>query len=195
MLAMKRSNRAILILVLTAFSLFAGRYGCFYLGKYQDRYRQPWAYGPGPLLVGRWEGVCMDPDGQPHRVYIDIDEPMTDQERWKRLGRPHRKKGAKSDPRFFDGAGVVENAGRRDSCRIWGALEQADGQALHFQIRPLKEPATPGFNLKFLKGRWTGEQINLSVDFVWIKPDGSSFSDSADPRYSTQGQLALHRVR
>lgn len=174
-----------------------GRTGCFYAKKYYDTYRRPWAYARHagqPLLVGRWQGSCIDPDQVTHRIDLEIYHPTTDEQRWRRLsGR--RIKRDRSSPTFFDGAAILSTGSRRDSCELWGGLDKADGHEVHFQLRPVHDKHPPGFHPNLLKGTWQGDEIDLTVEFAWFREDGSSFSDSADPRYSTPGKLLLQRVK
>jgi len=171
------------------------RYGCYYLDQQLDAKRRPWAYSSDqPLLVGRWVGECRDPDGIVHRVDMTIDEPLTDEERWKRANRKKRKRDRGSRT-FFDGLALVETQGRLDTFELWGGLDAPDGHQIHFQWRPLEgKTHPPGFNLNAMKGDWQGDAIDLEVGFSWFRQDGSSFSDSADPRYSQKGQLLLKRA-
>lgn len=183
----------IVIAAVFALALF-GRYGYYLIDKKLDAYRRPWAYSPdAPLLVGRWQGACTDPDKVTHKVELEIFEPLSDEERKEKFNKRRRKKRSRSSSTFFDGIAVVTVNGSRDTCELWGGLDKADGHQIHFQLRPLDDVHRPGFNINLLKGDWQQHTIDLSVDFAWFRPDGSSFSDSADPRYSTQGQLQLKR--
>lgn len=192
-------NKTKTILVFTGLLLLvmSGRYACFYYERYNDNYRRPWAYSADagkPLLVGKWKGVCIDPDQVSHSVDMEIFEPISDAERWKRMGKSRRKK-SKKDLCFFDGMAVLGVGGKRDSCELWGGLEKADGQKLHFQFSPISGKHPTGFNLNLLNGTWQGNQIDLSVEFAWFQPDGSSHYESDDPRHNTPGRLVLHRVK
>lgn len=190
-------NTKIKVLIVAVFALaLFGRYGWYYLDKKYDTYRRPWAYSSNPdspLLVGRWSGVCTDPDKVVHKVNLEIFEPQSDEERMKKFNRRPRKKRSRSSATFFDGIATVEANGKSHTCELWGGLDKADGHRIHFQLRPLDDVHPPGFNLNLLEGNWQQHTIDLSVVFAWFRPDGSSFSDSADPRYDTKGRLLLTR--
>jgi hypothetical protein len=123
---------------------------------------------------------------------MEIFVPETDEKRWKRATRKRSSK-ARRDLLFFNGLAVVTAHGQRDSCELWGGLEDAQGRNFHFQMAPLNGRHAKGFNFNLLKGNWNGNTMELEATFVWIKPDGSSFSDSADPRYETPGYLKMQR--
>ena len=174
-----------------------GKVGSYYFDNKYDTYRRPWAYSSDPakpLLVGKWQGTCTDPDQVVHQVEMEIFFPTTDEERWKRVsGR--RNKRDRSSRTFFDGMAVLKTNGKRDTCELWGGLDKPDGHDIHFQFRPVSGVHPPGFNLNLLKGKWQENTIDLSVDFAWFLPDGSSHYDSADPRHDTNGKLLLTRAK
>ena len=170
--------------------------GCFYFDKQYDNYRRPWAFSSDstkPLLVGKWQGSVTDPDNRIHEVEMEIFSPTTDEERWKWVSSTNVKRDRRNTT-FFDGRAVLEVNGHRDSCELWGGLEKADGHDLHFQFRPMNDVHPPGFNLNLLGGTWEENTIDLTVDFAFFRPDGSSFYTSEDPRYDQKGHLMLKRV-
>ncbi|MFN4255064.1 MAG: hypothetical protein ACK4Q5_08685 [Saprospiraceae bacterium] len=172
-----------------------GRVACFFANKKYDTLRRPWAYSDDPtqpLLVGRWQGSVTAPDNIVHKVDMEIFEPTSDAERWKRLSQ-RRIKRDRSSRTFFDGVAVLETNGRRDTCELWGGLDAPDGHAIHFQLRPLHDVRPPGFNLNLLEGEWQGHTLELAATFAFFRPDGSSYSDSADPRYEQKGRLPMNR--
>ncbi len=174
-----------------------GKVGCFYFDKQYDNYRRPWAFSSDstkPLLVGKWQGSCTDPDQVVHKVEMEIFSPTTDEERWKRVSSRNVKRD-RSSTTFFDGLAVLETQGKRDSCELWGGLDKADGQGLHFQFWPISDVHPPGFNLNLLNGKWKDDTIDLSVEFAWFRPDGSSHYDSADPRHEMKGKLLMTRIK
>jgi len=183
--------------VLLLASVLLGRYGCYYLNKKYDTYRRPWAYSNDPtkpLLVGKWQGVCTDPDGINHKVEMEIFEPITEDERWERFNQK-RSKRDRSSRTFFDGFALLEVNNKKDSCELWGGLDQADGHKIHFQLSPLSQVHPPGFNLNLLRGDWQENTLDLTVEFAWFRPDGSSFYSSEDPRHDTPGRLVLSRMK
>ncbi len=174
-----------------------GRYGCYFINKKYDTYRRPWAYSADaskPLLVGKWQGSVTDPDNVVHKVEMEIFVPMTDEERKSRLFQKRIKRD-RSSRTFFDGMAVLEVNGKRDSCELWGGLNEPDGHQIHFQFRPVNDVHPPGFNLNLLEGTWQEHTLDLTVDFAFFRPDGSSFYSSEDPRHDQKGQLRLKRVR
>ena len=171
--------------------------GCFYLDKKYDTIRRPWAYSDDtskPLLIGKWKGKVTDPDNIVHEVEMEIFPPTTDEKRWKRVSSK-RVKRDRSSRTFFDGMAVLAVNGKKDSCELWGGLDRPDGHQIHFQFRPVKDVHPPGFNLNLVEGVWQGDTIVLDVTFAFFRPDGSSHSDSADPRYDQKGKLTVERIK
>ncbi len=194
---MKYSTKIKLFIALLLASVIFGRFGCYYLNKKYDTYRRPWAYSNDAskaLLVGKWQGTCIDPDQISHKVEMEIVVPMTDDERWNRVFQKRIKRD-RSSPTFFDGFAVLETNGQKDTCELWGGLDKANGHEIHFQLSPISKVHPPGFNLNLLKGNWQDNSIDLAVDFAWFRPDGSSLYSSEDPRHDTKGKLVMSRVK
>jgi hypothetical protein len=194
---MQYSTKIKLLIIGLVASVVLGKIGCYYFDKKYDTYRRPWAYTSDPtkpLLVGKWQGACTDPDKVVHRVQMEIFEPLSDEERWK-LNSRKRKKRNRSSRTFFDGTAVLTTNGKRDTCELWGGLDKADGNYIHFQFSPVNGVHPPGFNLNLLEGKWQENTIDLSVDFAWFRPDGSSFYSSEDPRHDMKGKLLLTRAK
>ncbi len=194
---MAYSTKLKLLIVGLIAAVVLGRYGCFYLDKKYDTFRRPWAYSDDPdkpLLVGRWQGQVSDPDNIVHQVTLEIAEPLSDEKRQKRFFQKRIKRD-RSSRTFFDGIAVLESQGRRDTCEIWGGIDQPDGHQIHFQFRPVHDYHPPGFNLNLAEGFWQENNLDLNIQFAWFRPDGSSYSDSADPRYDQKGRLKMHRVK
>lgn len=177
--------------------LILSRLSCYFIDKQYDYYRRPWAYSSDPnkpLLVGKWKGAFTDPDQIDHSVWIEIFEPTTAEERMKRFAH-NRVHTDHSSPTYFEGLALMESQGRRDSFELWGGLKKRDGHELHFQMRPLKDKHPPGFNLNECRGNWNGDAIDLNLTYSWFRPDGSSFYNSADPRFSAEGKMVMGRVK
>ena len=194
---MKYSTKLKLFIALLLASVIFSRFGCYYLNKKYDTYRRPWAYSDDPskpLLVGKWQGTCIDPDQISHIVEMEILLPTTDDERWKRSTQK-RPKRDRSSTTFFNGFSILEANGKKDTCELWGGLDKADGHEVHFQFSPISKVHPPGFNLNLLKGNWQDNTIDLGVDFAWFRTDGSSFYNSEDPRHDTKGKLLLSRIK
>ncbi len=186
----------LVIIGVLAFGLL-GRVGCYYVNKKYDTVRRPWAYSDDPnkpLLVGKWQGSVTDPDGVLHKVEMEIVEPMSDEERQKRFSR-RRIKRDRSSSTFFDGTATLESNNHRASCEIWGGLDDPEGHQIHFQFRPVDDVHPPGFNLNLAEGTWKEDTLDLQVNFAFFRPDGSSFSDSADPRFEQKGKLVMSRIK
>ncbi len=172
-----------------------GRVGCYFVNKKYDTYRRPWAYSSDaskPLLVGKWKGIVTDPDNVVHQVEMEIFEPMSDEKRMKRFQRKRIKRD-RSSRTFFDGMAVLEVNGHRDSSELYGGLDEPDGHQIHFQFRPVNDVHPPGFNLNLVEGNWQENTLDLNVTFAFFKPDGGSYSDSADPRFDKKGKLLMTR--
>ena len=194
---MSYSTRIKIFLVFALLLFVFGRYGLFYLDKAWDTQRRPWAYSKDPdkpLLVGRWQGQCVDPDGITHQISMEIVEPLTDKDRMKRINRARAKrKRSKSSPTEFNGMAIIRTAAWRDSFELWGGLDDPKGHALHFQWRPTDGTYPPGFVINNLKGQWQDHTITLEAAFAFFRPDGSSFYDSADTRHDQKAKLTLQR--
>lgn len=191
---MNSSNKIKWLIVGLIAAVVLCKAGCFYLDKKYDTWRRPWAYDSSkPLLVGKWQGRCLDPDGVAHQIDLEILLPTTDDERWKRVNRRHAMRN-RTDRTFFDGIAILETNGSRDTCELWGGLDKADGHEIHFQFRPINDVHPPGFNLNLLDGNWEGNTIDLAVTFAFFKPDGSSFYSSEDPKHDMKAKLVMSRV-
>lgn len=194
---MTYSSKIKAFIVLVIVFAVLGRVGLYYLDKKYDAWHRPWAYSDDPnkpLLVGKWAGEYSDPDNIVHKIEMEVFVPTTDEERWRKLNRPHGGRSG-TNPRFFDGMALIETQGKQDSFELWGGLDKADGAGLDFQMRPVNGVYPVGFNLNQLKGNWTGDKIRLTIAFALHRADGSSYYDSADPRHNTEGTLLLSRVK
>jgi hypothetical protein len=192
-----KKRKFLLVLFAILGSVFAARYGLFHFGKQMDVRQRPWAYSNDPtkpLLVGKWTGSCQDPDGAVHEVALVIVPPLTDEERWHKLGKRRGKRNYRPKGNF-DGTAVLKASGKSESCTIWGAIDPPDGNRIQLQISPVddnaKRPA--GFNVRALEGIWNGDALEVTVEFVYIQPDGSSFWNSDDPRHNFKGRLVMRR--
>ncbi|MBL7825452.1 MAG: hypothetical protein JNJ57_02400 [Saprospiraceae bacterium] len=189
-------NKLLFLIIGLAGVVLLGRYACYFVDKKYDTIRRPWAYSSDPskpLLVGKWQGSVLDPDNNAHEVFLEIEEPLSDEKRKNRFFQKRIKRN-RSSRTFFDGMAILASRGRRDTCEIWGGLDQPDGNQIHFQFRPLHDVHPPGFNLNLAEGVWQEHQLELSISFTWFRPDGSSFSDSADPRFEQKGVLKMTRI-
>lgn len=122
--AMRNNKKVFLILAVAVGLLMVFRYGCFQASLAYDAYSRPWAYGAEPLLVGVWSGELRDPDGTNWKIRLEIFEPTTSEERWRRIDRP-RKVAPRTERTFMDGIACTGSGRRRDTLEIWGGLDEA----------------------------------------------------------------------
>jgi hypothetical protein len=185
----------LLVLALLSAGIY---YAKFYGGKYLDQYQRPWAYSTTePLLVGRWRGQFRDPDGIAKTLDLQIDLPETDDERWAKAARRSRRD--RSNKRAFDGTATVTSKLGREDYEIYGAVDRDNDHqfSLHFQTVDGKFPLGPNFYVNITEKKdnsWSGNQLKTTLRFAWHRRDGSSFSDSADPRYDRTANVVLTRV-
>lgn len=194
---MRFSTKTIFLIIGLIALVALSKYGCYAFDKKYDTYRRPWAYSDNPdkpLLVGKWQGSVTDPDGRLHHVELEIVEPISDEERMKRLFR-ERPKQDRSSPTFFEGMAILEANGHSDSCEIWGGLDEPDSHQIHFQFRPVNDVHPTDFNLSSAEGNWQENTLELEVSFAFFLENGASYSDSADPRYEQKGKLIMARIK
>lgn len=193
-----RSPTKVILLIIGLIALFIlTRYGCYAIDETYDTFRRPWAYSDDPdkaLLIGKWQGSVTNPDRVLHKVEMEIFVPRTDEERLGRLFQA-RSTQDRSSPTFFDGMAIVEVNGRRDSCEIWGGLDEPDGHQIQFQFRPFYDKHPTGFNLSSAVGNWQENSLELDVSFAFFLENGTSYADSADPRYEQKGKMVMTRTK
>lgn len=173
-----------------------------YYGSYfMDLYQRPWAYSResnAPLLVGKWQGSFTDPDGVVKKLAVEIFVPLTDEERWDKAGRKSRRRKSFSHKRSVDGVAWVNSRLGQEEYEIYGAVEEKDFHRLHFNFRPKdeKKRVLPNFTLSEAKnGLWQTDELQLSLSFSYHKADGSSFWNSADPRFDKKVSMTLTRQK
>lgn len=194
---MKISIKQIVLMLAILTLGFLSRYAFIYFDEKMDTHLRSWAYSDDPnkpLLVGQWAGEFTDPDRVSHKIEMEIFEPTTADERWRKYDFPHSGRGDITDKLFFDGIAFIETHGKQDTVEIWGGLEKDDGYDLHVQLRQVDGLHPPGFNLSAATGVWQDHTIDLSTEFTWYQTDGSRYSDSADPRFEMKGKLVLKRT-
>ena len=180
-------------------------YECkYYYSYYADLKDRPWAYrrDENPkLLVGKWKGAFQDPDGVQKTIELEILEPTTDEERKKNAGRRSRRRsglGNQSNKQGFDGFATVTGKLGKEEYEIYGAVEKKDFHHLHFNFRPRdeKKRVLPNFTLSEAKnGVWQTNELQLTLSFSYHKADGSSFWNSADPRFDKKAAVILTRQK
>lgn len=170
----------------------------FYGGKFIDQYTQTWAYSQTePLLVGTWQGVFRDPDGVSKTLNLRIDVPLTDDERLARTSRKSRRR--RKDKRAFDGVATVSSRLGREVYELNGTVDRTNDHqfSLDFTTQGGKYPVTPNFYINDTKSsdnQWRADQMRLTLRFAYIRPGGSSFYSSSDPRFKKTVSLELRRV-
>lgn len=183
--------KKILLFLLLGVGLSWGIYECRYASTYwMDPQAQPWAYSTDPnalLLPGIWHATVKDPDGLVRKVRMQIFEPHTDAERDRTARRKARKrKPQHRDLRLFHGTAIAKSASGTEYYLVRGSVSESDYHQLELTFRAEDEKKRlPGFNLLLARtGTWHNNSLTLDLEFAWFREDGSSFSDSADPRYS-----------
>ncbi|QIP12648.1 hypothetical protein G8759_08440 [Spirosoma aureum] len=168
----------------------------FYGGKFFDRYQRPWAYSDTePLLVGHWQGSFNDPDGLSKNLTLTIDVPVTDDERWNKAFKKRRRR-SRSNKQAFDGLATVTSKLGREEYRINGSVNKDDYHlfTMHFGPVDAKYHVVPNFYINDIEqGRWETDAMTLTLRFSYFQKDGSSYSNSADPRFSKNVTVTLHR--
>lgn len=173
----------------------------YYGGYFMDLYQRPWAYSRdanAPLLVGKWKGRFADPDGVEKTLEVEIFVPLTEEERWEKAGRKSGRRRSSSNKRSFDGAAWVNSRLGNEEYEMYGAVEEGDFHRLHFNVRPKdeKKRVLPNFTLIEAKnGVWQNNELQLTLSFSYHKADGSSFWNSADPRFDKKVPVMLARQK
>ncbi|GAB3967920.1 hypothetical protein GCM10028806_11000 [Spirosoma terrae] len=196
---MKTPGGCLKILLVIFLVTLAIGFGSFYGRKFIDRYQRPWAYSTTePLLIGRWHGNFRDPDGIAKQLTIDLFEPESDDERWKRAFRSgKRRRRSSASQRSFDGKATVIGPAGREEYEVWGHVDKEDYHRVELDlIADEKKMLTrPNFYVNDVtKGQWNANKMSCLLTFSYRRPDGSSFWNSADPRYSKKINLTLDRL-
>ncbi len=190
----------ILLLVAVSWGVYEIRY---YSGLWWDYRTRPWAYSSddnAKLLVGKWQGAFSDPDKVSKRLHLEIFEPTTEAERRKSAGKRNRRGGGirHRDKTGFDGIATIESRLGKEEYEVYGSVNRDDYHQLKLNFRPADEQKRilPNFTAsQGLDGSWQGDELRISLTFSYQRADGSSFSSSADPRYSKIAKVTLARMR
>jgi hypothetical protein len=190
-------KKAILFLGVLAL-LSWGVYECkYYFSYWRDLQDKPWAYSNdknAKLLVGKWKGSFIDPNGVNKSIEIEIVEPTTQEERERKASR--KTKRSRGNKQGFDGMAVATSKLGIENYEIYGAVEKEDFHQLHFNFRPVDESkrVLPNFTLLEAKqGNWQDDELKLTLHFAYHKADGSSHWESANPIYSKTAMVVLKR--
>jgi hypothetical protein len=200
-----KGGRCLLLLFVLAL-LSWGMYECNYrISLWRDYQQRPWAYSKdkdAKLLVGKWQGQYKDPDGVVKAISLEIFEPLSDAERRKKAGNRHRRRargglGSRKDKRLFEGVATVTSSLGQEDYTLYGSVAAEDYHQLakvQFGAQDETTRLQPNFALNLAQsGHWAEDNMTIQVSFTYFKADGSSFSDSADPRYEKLEKLVLRR--
>jgi hypothetical protein len=194
-----RSKGCLLIFAVLAGAALAITALKFYGGKFLDQYQRPWAYSTTePLLVGNWRGQFRDPDGVAKTLTVRIDPPQTDDERWKQAGQRSRRRRNYGNKRAFDGTATVTSRRGPENYDVHGSIDRDNDRqfSLRFGAVDGKYAITPNFYINDTApgNGWSGNEMTLRLRFAWHRPDGSTYSSSADPRFSRVAPVVLTRI-
>ncbi len=173
-----------------------------YYGSYfWDLYQRPWAYSRdanAPLLVGKWQGRFIDPDGVAKKLALEIFVPTTDEERWEKAGRKSRRRRGSSARRNFEGVAWVESKLGNESYELWGGVNKDDYHlfTLDFITDETKMVPINNFYINDSNpNNWRDDSMTLTLSFSYRRPDKSSFWSSSDPRFDKKVTVTLIRQK
>lgn len=198
---MKKGLLLIGVLVLLSWGVYECKY---YYSYYSDLKDRPWAYSEdknAKLLVGKWNGSFKDPDGVQKTLVLQLFEPVTEEERKEKASRYLRNRrgsGSRENKRAFEGVAEVKSRLGKEDYEIYGSVKKEDFHHLSFNFRPQdeKKRVLPNFTLtKAKEGTWQNDELLLTLTFSYHKADGSSFWNSADPRYDKTAKTTLIRQK
>ena len=189
----------LLLLVAASWGVYEIRY---YFGKWWDYRVRPWAYSSdanAKLLVGKWQGKFIDPDRVSKQLAIQIFEPTSDEERRKAASKRNRRGGGlrHRNKTGFDGIARVQSRLGTEEYEIYGSVGKDDFHQVKFNFRPVDESkrVLPNFTLsQGMEGTWRDDQLKVTLTFSYQRKDGSSFSSTADARYSKTVITTLNRT-
>lgn len=191
------------LLVLMSVGVYQCNYKLSLWADYRDR---PWAYNrdkDAPLLVGTWQGSFTDPDGISKSIEMEIVEPLTDKERRKKSNRSHRRRtrgglGGRKEKRIFDGVATVTSKLGTERYVLSGSVKEDDHHQfkLGFGAEDEAKRLQPNFCLNLAdSGHWDADQLRFRTGFAYFTAQGSSFSDSSDPRHDYTTLVILNRKK
>ncbi len=170
-------------------------------GYWYDLYQSPWAYSRDAqkkLLVGKWEGSFVDPNGVKKHLTLIIAEPTTDDERWEKAFsfKKYRSSNSRNSKYFFDGTATVKSELGLEEYTVSGHVNEDDYHQFNLHFSPVdeKKRVLPNFTLfDSTPNSWQGDDMNATLKFAYHKVDGSSFWNSSDPKYSAKITCKLVR--
>lgn len=181
----------LLLLVAAAFGIYWLKYSLSYASDLRSR---PWAYSSDPdakLLVGKWHGSFTDPAGVAKKISLEIDLPVTEEEREKRASRLRRRKGLRNESKeAFDGSAIVQSRLGEERYFVYGAVDKNDMHQLllHFSPEDEAKRVLPNDTLREVPvGRWEGDRLELTLAFT--RHDAQGFSSTTDEGVVVDGKL------
>jgi hypothetical protein len=172
-------------------------YAIRYWGSYaRDLSRKPWAYSTdkdAKLLVGRWTGGFTDVMGMVKTLNLEIYEPLTDEERAKKITRRPRRKtglGSRESLRSFDGIATVKSRLGEEHYDIFGSVEEQDYHrfSLHFIPAEGFKPVLPNLTARELSSaNWQGDAISGQLSLT--KQDENGHSNTSSEGVVVDGKL------
>lgn len=181
-------KKPVFLLVLAVVAIFGLYQLKYYLGYASDLRSRPWAYSLEPgakLLVGRWQGSFTDPAGIAKTLSLEIDLPVTEEERQKRATRRARRRVRAADKQAFDGTAVVVSRLGEERYTLYGSVDEADMHLvkMHFGAEDEAKRILPNealFEALFEapSGRWEGDRLEIALAFTRLDEQGFSQSES-----------------
>jgi hypothetical protein len=175
----------------------------FYGGYWYDLYRSPWAYSRNPhekLLVGKWEGDFIDPNGIKKQLILTIVEPTTNAERWEHAFtfKKHKRASSSKSHTFFDGEATVKSELGLEEYTVSGHVNEDDNHQFNLHFSPVdeKKRILPNFTLfDSNPNSWQNDDMKTTLTFAYHKADGSSFWSSSNPKHSAKIACKLSRFQ
>lgn len=170
-------------------------------GYWYDLYQSPWAYSRDAqkkLLVGKWEGDFVDPNGVKKHLTLTIVEPTTNDERWEKAFsfKKYRSLNSRNSKYFFDGTATVKSKLGLEEYTVSGHVNEDDYHQFNLHFSPVdeKKRVLPNFTLfDSTPNSWEDDDMNTTLKFAYHKANGSSFWNSSDPKYSAKITCKLVR--
>jgi hypothetical protein len=147
---------------------------------------RPWAYSNDSdtkLLVGKWHGTVTDPDGVQKTVTLEIDPPVSEEERKDRANdyRRTKRKMSRTDKQAFDGIATIESRLGREEYELYGHVGKDDYHQLEFHFTPVDEAKRilPNQTAREVtEGRWDGDEMTAMLHFTAQDAEGHSQTSS-----------------
>lgn len=193
-------NKAWLFLLVMAGISVVGYKTCYWFETWRDHRNYPWAYSEkdSKRLVGEWNGNFTDPDGVSHSIQMTIVDPVTEEERERRIRKRSRRSRVRNKSYTgFDGIALITTNGKVDSMQVNGSLGTVTPPCdFKARVSPaIDDNHLVGFELNQLDGTWKEEQLHLKATFAYFRPDKSSFYDSANPKHQFTFPFVLKKVK